>query len=112
MMGSDLCHFLVSSQSDTGKEYVVNICLHEIGLDADGNMDYNGACLETRTESEFSPHGCEHFRYKCEPKLKDPNNMGKVFRCAHIRAARDQAFKIMLPHLAKTNLNIPDNQMP
>lgn len=100
-LDNDPCVYLVTSESDGGKEYVVDICVHPIGLDKDGNMDYNGACISTRTGEEWLEYGCADFRYRCQPNLDKPENMGKVFRCKHIRASRDYAFKVLLPYIAK-----------
>lgn len=109
MEGADPCLYLVSSQSDMGKEYLVDICANPLGLDEEGNMRFNGACIQTRTPDEWREYGCESFRYTCQPKLDKPENMGKVFRCLHCRAAMDYAFKLLLPYIAK---NRPVHEEP
>ena len=110
MADNDPCHYLVSSESDSGVEYLVDLCAYPIGLDAEGNMDYNGACISTRGKEEWLEHGCRDFIYRCEPNLKKSENMGKRFRCKHVRCARDYAFKLLLPYIAKNRPNIPDEQ--
>lgn len=108
MDDNDPCTYVVSSESDSGIDYVVDLCQHPIGLDSEGNMDYNGACISTRGPKEWTQFGCRDFIYRCEPRLKEPNNMGKIFRCKHIRCARDYAFRLLLPYIAKNRPNIPD----
>jgi hypothetical protein len=105
MLDSDPCCYLVSSESDNGVEYVVDLCLHPLGLDEDGNQDFNGACISTRGTSEWTEAGCRDFVYRCAPMLKKPENKGKVYRCKHCRAARDYAFRLLLPYVAKSRPN-------
>ncbi len=108
MDGNDPCRFWVTSESDSNEKYIVDLCEYPIGLDQDGNMDFNGVCGLTNARI----HGCRDFIYRCEPMLKKPQNMGKVFRCKHLRCARDYAFKLLLPHLAKNRVNLPEDQTP
>lgn len=110
MEDNDPCLYCVSSESDGGTEYVVDLCLHPLGLDEDGNMDFNGACICTRGPNEWLEVGCKDFTYRCAPNLKKPENAGKVFRCKHCRAARDYAFRLLLPYVAKSRPNLPDHQ--
>jgi hypothetical protein len=107
---NDPCRYIVSSESEAGAEYIVDLCKYEIGLDSEGNMDFNGACVCTRRNEEWLEHGCKSFIFNCEPELKKPSNMGKVFRCKHVRAAREYAFRLLLPYIAKNRPNLPDEQ--
>lgn len=109
---NDPCRYVVSSESEAGAEYIVDICQNPIGLDSDGNMDFNGACICTKRENEWLQHGCKDFVYRCEPNLRKPENMGRVYRCKHCRAARDYAFRVLLPYVAKNRPNLPDNHFP
>ena len=98
------CQFWVSSESDGGVEYCVNICENPIGLDADGDMIYNGTCGLTKALI----HGCADFRYRCQPKIDKPEHLGQIYRCKHIQAAEKYALKILKPYLKRANPNIPD----
>lgn len=108
MLDNDPCSYIVSSESDNGVEYVVDLCLHPLGLDPDGNEDFNGACISTRKPNEWTEQGCSDFVYRCAPMLKKPENKGKTFRCKHIRKSREYAFKLLLPYVASNRPNIPD----
>lgn len=99
--GNDPCVYIVSSETDAGLEYIVDLCVHPLGLDKDGNMDYNGACIGTRGKDEWLEHGCRDFIFRCEPAIRKPENMGRIYRCKHVRAARDYAFRLLLPYIAK-----------
>ena len=99
-MLDDPCTYLVTSESDGEVSYVVDLCLYPLGHDADGNMDFNGACISTRGKDEWLEHGCSDFIYRCLPNLKVPGNT-KVYRCKHCRAGRDYAFRSLLPYVAK-----------
>lgn len=83
----------------------MDICSHPVGLDDQGNMEFNGECFLTRTPDEYKYYGCEDFRYRCLPRLKKPENMGRVFRCKHVRAAEAYALKLLKPYLIKANPN-------
>ena len=111
--GDSLCSYIVSSESETDVEYVVDLCAHPLGLDADGNMQFNGACVMTRKNDEWIEHGCRDFIFRCEPIIKrlQPGEI-KFHRCKHLKYASEYAFKLLLPHLAKRQKNIPDDQMP
>ncbi len=105
LLDNDPCQFLVTSESDGGKSYVVDLCAYPIGLDAEGNMDFNGACISTRTDEEYTMYGCKDFTYRCQPALNRAENMGKTFRCKHVSSAREYAFKLLLPYMAKNRPN-------
>lgn len=94
----------VSSESEGGKEYCVELGAYPVGLNEHGVMVYNGACGRTKARI----HGCRDFIFRCEPKLKNPDNMGKVFRCKHIRAYREFALDCVIPMLVRSDPNIPD----
>lgn len=108
MDDNDPCRYWVSSESDGGKEYLVDLCQWELGPDEAGVMQYNGACICTKTDEQWVEWGCEDFTFRCESRLNKPMNKGKVFRCKHCRAAREHAFNLLLPHLAKHRPNTPD----
>lgn len=101
--------FWVSSESDSDTEYIVSLCEFPVGTDDQGNLIYNGAC---GAPDGLRTHGCKNFKFGCEPKLNKPENMGKIFRCKHIRAAREHALDFMLPYLCKNDPNIPENEQP
>lgn len=101
--------FWVSSESDGGKEYIVSLCEFPIGTDDQGNLKFNGAC---GAPDGYRTHGCKDFIYRCEPALKKPENMGKVFRCKHVRAAREHALDFMLPYLCKNDPNRGSDNLP
>ena len=108
MDGNSLCRFIVSSESDHSLDYVVDLCEYPIGLNENGTMVFNGACGLTHARIQ----GCADFRFRCEPKLKDPSNMGKAFRCKHITAARAAALDFVLPHLKKADPNVHEDFQP
>lgn len=95
MDDSDPCRYWVSSESDNGVEYIVDLCEWEVGLDNEGIMQYNGVCGLTHERI----HGCRDFIFRCEPMLKKPDNMGKIFRCKHIKAAESYALKLLKPFM-------------
>lgn len=103
--------FWVSSEEDNSVEYGVDICCYPVGLDENKIMIFNGRCFLTKTEEETKIHGCKDFLYRCEPRLKKPENMGKIFRCKHCRAAEEYALKLLKPLLLKHDPN-PDDPIP
>lgn len=100
--------FWVTSEEEPDKEYCVDICEHELGLDEDGVMEFNGSCFLTKTPDEYEYRGCKDFLFRCLPRLRKEENMGKVFRCKHIRAAESYALKLLKPYLKKHNPNNED----
>lgn len=106
---NNLCRYIVTSESETGREYVVDLCQFPVGLDKDGVMEYNGACTETHDlhKDIWYEYGCRDFIYRCERPIKQPENMGKIFRCKHIRSAREFALKLIVQHLG-ANHNAQD----
>lgn len=105
---SDLCRYWVSSESDGDKEYIVDLCEYPRGVDVEGNLVLNGACGLTNERI----HGCRDFSFRCERELKNPANAGKIFRCKHIRCAREYALTILLPHLSKMRPNTHEDSQP
>ncbi len=101
--------FWVSSESNADEEYIVSLCEYPRGTDQNGVPVFNGAC---GAPDGMRTHGCKDFKIRCEPHLKKAENDGKVFRCKHIRAAREHALDFMLPYLCKNDPNLPDNQLP
>ncbi len=95
---------VVSSESETDVEYVVDLCRFPVGLDQNGNMVFNGSC----GRSDLGVKGCRNFIYKCEPMLKKPENMGKIYRCKHIREAREHALDFILPKMCEMDPNKPE----
>ena len=96
--------FWVSSESESGTEYCVELGAYPRGKDERGLEIYNGACGRTKDRI----HGCKDFIFRCEPKLKNPQNVGKVFRCKHCIAVRNYAIDLIIPYLLKADPNIPD----
>ena len=92
--------FLIVSEEDSEQEYLVDLVEHELGLDKNGNMEFNGGC------------NCRDFLYRCLPKLKKPEFMGQVHRCKHVRFARSEALNILLPYLKKHDPNIHEDFQP
>lgn len=103
--------FWVTSEDDPKNEYCVDICSHPVGLDSEGVMEFNGECFMTKTPEEHLYHGCKDFLYRCLPRLKKPEFMGKIFRCKHCRAAEEHALKILKPYLKKADPN-PEDEKP
>jgi hypothetical protein len=85
---------LVASEDNPDEEYLVDLVEWELGLNEHGVMTFNGSCQ------------CEDYLYRWLPRLKKPENMGKVFRCKHIRWAREHALEFMLPKLKDADPNI------
>jgi hypothetical protein len=95
--------FWVTSETEGEDSYIVDLCANELGIDQDGNMIFNGKCGGPNGE-----RGCKDYYYRCGPSLKKPENAGKVYRCKHIRSARDYALNLLLPHIKKTDPNIEE----
>lgn len=114
LAGNDLCSYIVSSESESDKEYEVDICLYPVGRDEDGDMLFNGACVCTRTDNQWVEWGCEDWRFRCEPRIKKhrPEDGIKFYRCKHIDEARTYALKIITPKLAESRQNTPDGEQP
>ncbi len=100
LAGADLRYYWVTSESHPEEKYIVDICAYELGPDGDGIPQYNGKC-----GGPYGEHGCAHFIYKCEPKLKDPVNMGKPYQCKHLRAACEKALNLIKPIIKRTDPN-------
>jgi hypothetical protein len=90
-------HILVHSESEGDKaSYLVDLCGYDVNrYNPTVGALYNGGCQ------------CKDFLYRCLPKLKDPFN-DKVFRCKHIRWARENCLDFILPYLAKSDPNHQD----
>lgn len=106
--GNDPCRYLVSSESEGNKEYIVDLCEYPRGTDENGVTIFNGACGLTHDRIM----GCKDFIFRCEPQLKKPENKGKIFRCKHIKVVRDYALTLLLPHLNAHRPNLPEDQTP
>lgn len=88
----------VTSEEEPECEYLVDLVEWEIGLDpTNAIMQYNGSCQ------------CKDYLYRCLPRLKKPEFMGKIFRCKHIRWAREHALEFMLPKLKEADPNIHED---
>lgn len=94
----------VCSRTREEIEYLVDLCRYIIGWMPDGTPIYNGSC----GRSDLGALGCENFRFDLEPLLKNPENAGKVYRCAHIRWAREHALDFVLPHMEANDPNPPE----
>ncbi len=97
--------FIVSSETDGSEEYVVDIAAHRVVID--GRVIFNGVCGLT----DQRIHGCRDFIMRKWPRLKDPANHGRLFRCKHIDCARAHALDFVLPFLVKANPNLDEEQM-
>jgi hypothetical protein len=102
----DPCRYWVSSESDGGVEYIVDLCEEEIGVGEDGVREFNGVC------GLGGIHGCQDFYYRCRVQLKDPANKGKIFRCKHIIAAEKYALRLLKPYMRANRVNLPEDQTP
>lgn len=87
---------LVHSESDQDESYLVDLTAFQRGTSPDGTPIYNGSCL------------CRHFLFSCEPKLKDPQYGDKIFRCKHIRWARENVLDYLLPVMKKHDPNLDE----
>ena len=67
---SDWTRWMVESEKDPGKEYLVDL------LDYELPGDMNGSCT------------CEHFTFNLKPYLDKGYNQELPLRCKHIRKAR------------------------
>lgn len=106
---SNPARYWVSSEDDGDKEYCVDICEFPLGIE-DGVMLFNGSCFLTRTTDQYDYHGCKDFLYRCLPRLKKPEFMGKTFRCKHCRAAEDYALKLLKPYIKKMSPSAEDDK--
>ncbi len=86
----------VTSEEEPEAEYLVDLVEWEIGLSEQGFMQFNGSCQ------------CKDYLYRCLPRLKKPEDMGKVFRCKHVRWAREHALEFMLPRIKAADPNIEE----
>jgi hypothetical protein len=84
---------LVHSESERDESYLVDLCAYPRGKNAEGFQIYNGSCL------------CRHFLFNLEPKLKDPQYDGKIFRCKHQKWARENVLDYLLPVMHKADTN-------
>jgi len=97
--------FWVTSESEGEKQYCVELNAYPLGLNAQGDMVFNGACIATIDPNggpDEGHHGCRDFIYRCEPKLKRPENMGRVHRCKHCRQVRDYLRDLSLDKIVLT----------
>lgn len=85
-------------------EYLVDLarfprCTNQIGATV-----FNGSC----GRSDLHAIGCRDFLFRHEPKMKDPAYDGKIFRCKHIRWARENCLDLVLEYLHRNDPNIPE----
>lgn len=106
--GNDCCRYWVTSESEPGVKYIVDLCEIELGLDKEGIPEFNGVCGLTNERI----HGCRDFAFRCIPLLKHPENKGKVFRCKHIRAAESYALKLLKPYMRAHRVNTHEDSQP
>jgi hypothetical protein len=95
---------MVHSESESDQSYLVNLGRWPLGRDARGVMQYNGSC------GCGAGIGCKDFMYRCEPNLKKPENKGKVYRCKHIRWARENVLDFLIEHMARNDPNRPEEE--
>ncbi len=86
----------VTSEEEPDAEYLVDLTEWELGLSDQGFMTFNGSCQ------------CKDYLYRCLPRLKKPEFMGKVFRCKHVRWAREHALEFMLPKIKQADPNLDE----
>lgn len=91
---------VVHSESDGDGSYLVDLCAFPYGKDDQGNLLFNGACQ------------CRNFVFNCEPLLKKPDNAGRVYRCKHIRWARDNVLDYLLPVMKSHDPNLDETHLP
>jgi hypothetical protein len=109
--------FWVSSESDGEREYCVELNKWPLGLNKSGDMVFNGSCIATMDPNGMDEghYGCKDFIYRCEPKLRRPDNMGRAFRCKHIIAVRDHLKDLSLDKiinvLIASDKNLDEEQM-
>ncbi len=89
---------VVHSETDQDESYLVDLTAFQRGTSADGTPIYNGSCM------------CRHFAFSCEPKLKQPQYDGKIFRCKHIRWARENVLDYLLPVMKQHDPNIEESE--
>ena len=88
---------LVHSESDGESSYLVDLCAYPVEVAPDQRV-CNGVCQ------------CRDFIYRCEPKLKRPEHAGKIFRCKHLRWARENCFDTILLYLAGIDPNLSEKE--
>lgn len=87
---------LVHSETDGEASYLVDLCAYPVEVEP-GKVVCNGVCQ------------CKNFIYQCGPKLKQPEHAGKIFRCKHLRWARENCFDTILLYLREHDLNQDDH---
>lgn len=107
LAGADLRYYWVSSESHPDEKYIVDVCAYPRGPDEDGVMQFNGKCGGPHGE-----HGCPDFLIRKEPKLRDPANAGKFFRCKHINEAEKKMASLVKPVILATDPNRLNDMMP
>ena len=90
---------LVKSRSDSNVSYLVDLCKYPVGV-APGVVICNGTCQ------------CSDFIYRCEPKLKKPEYMGRIFRCAHLNWARENCLDFILNYMREHDQNVSEDHQP
>ncbi len=89
---------LVQSEEEGDKtSYLVDLCAYDVNKFNLEKPLYNGACQ------------CADFMYRWRPKLRLMENQGKIYRCKHIRWAREHALDFILPHMCKNDPNPPED---
>lgn len=91
--------YVVDSESENGESYLVDLSKWPLYKTDKGVQVYNGSC------GLGAEIGCKDFRYRCEPMLKKLENAGKVFRCKHIRWARDNVLDYLIAHCVQNDPN-------
>ena len=94
---------IVVSETDSEESYLVDLGRWPIYKTDKGVQVYNGSC------GAGAGIGCKDFRYRCEPMLKKIANAGKVFRCKHIRWARENVLDYLIEHCVNNDPNHDEN---
>lgn len=91
----------VHSESDKDAEYLVDLVAFPRELPGSETVIFNGSC----GRSDLGALGCRDFLYRCEPRLKELENVGKIYRCKHIRWARENCLDFLLPVMQRNDPN-------
>jgi len=81
---------LVHSESVSGDSYLVDLCAYKVG------EVYNGSCT------------CPAFHLQLERRLKQIDN-SRIYRCKHIRWARENVLDYLLPVMAQNDPNLNES---
>lgn len=87
---------VVHSETTQEDSYLVDLTAFPRGFSEEGVQVFNGSCT------------CDHFRYNCKPKMHMPMYDKALFRCKHIRWARENVLDYLLPVMKQHDPNIDE----